>query len=184
METKTFDPDEFLLDLYAMSRDEVQKMFDDELSNGDVNLEKIEVMIKSGLVDIQNFYMYSGCISPLHWACEQNLPKIVKLLIEKGADIEDTEVHADGMSPLHIASKFNLTECAKLLLEAGADPMGLTCWEYTPLHFACDSSSYDVAKLLLEAGADPEAENEQGETPFQWTKGDKKMRDLLKKYLE
>ena len=50
--TKTFDPDEFLFDLFAMRVSEVQEMFWGEIESETPHIEKIEVMLESGLVDM------------------------------------------------------------------------------------------------------------------------------------
>ncbi len=82
--TKTFDPDEFLFDLFAMRVSEVQEMFWGEIESKTPHIEKIEVMLESGLVDV-NAKDNRGW-SPLHWASEYNFIEIAKLLLERGAD--------------------------------------------------------------------------------------------------
>ena len=140
--TKTFDPDEFLLDLFAMRVSEVQDLFREELESKTPHIEKIEVMLESGLVDV-NAKDRRGW-SPLHWASANNAIEVAKLLIERGADVDAKNV--DGWTPLHWASRWNHIEIAKLLLDAGADVEAKEENGETPL----DKTQSDEMRELLK----------------------------------
>ena len=211
--TKKFDEDEFLIDLHAMSSTEVQKLCFEEISKDKLHLEKIEVMIKSGLVDVKAKDEYDR--TPLHWACEKDAFGVAKLLLDKGADVDainrsehtplyvacdknavkcaklliergaDVEAIDDeeGWSVLEIACQQNAHKIVKLLLEAGADP-NMMSQGLTALHSACRENALECAKLLLEAGADPEAEDYYvGESPIDMCETPE-MWALLKKYMK
>ena len=171
LETKTFDPDEFLFDLYAMSSTEVEKIFLKEIDKVKPNVEKLKVMADSGLVDV-NAKNYDGD-APLHWASERNYIEIAKLLIDAGADVEAKNEY--DMTPLHLATWKNHIEIAKLLIEAGADLEAKDNCGETPLHFASsnDSISIEIAKLLIEKGADVEVKSDSwGFTPLHYASRD------------
>ena len=173
--TKTFDPDEFLFDLYAMSSTEVQKIFLKELNKAKPHLEKIEVMLESGLVDV-NAKDNRGW-SPLHWASANNAIEVAKLLIERGADVDAKNV--DGWTPLHWASARNYIELAELLIKAGADVNSENNDGQTPLHWASWNSHIEIVKFLIEKGADVEAKDNRGITPLHLAYSDE-MKVLLK----
>ena len=140
--TKTFDPDEFLFDLYAMSSTEIQKIFLKELNKVKPDLEKIEVMIKSRLVDVE--VKNDKGRTPLNYASEFDKIEIAKLLLEAGADLEAKD--KDGCTPLDRASVSNSIEIAKLLIESGADMNAEDEYRQTPL----DKARSDEMRNLLK----------------------------------
>jgi ankyrin repeat protein len=140
--TKTFDPDEFLFDLYAMSSTEIQKIFLKELNKVKPDLEKIEVMIKSRLVDVGAKDDYGQ--TPLHYASEFDKIEIAKLLLEAGADLEAKD--KDGLTPLHLASQWNHIQIAKLLIERGADVEAEDEYRQTPLDMARSDEMRNLLK--------------------------------------
>ena len=162
--TKTFDPDEFLFDLFAMRVSEVQDLFREELESETPHIEKIEVMIESGLVDVNTKHKWGR--TPLHWASRNNAIEVAKLLIERGADVGAKD--SNGWTPLHWASRDNRIEIARLLIELGADVETKDVNGETPLHYASYSNSIETAKLLLDAGAELEAKDNDGDTPLHW----------------
>ena len=97
--SEDWDSDEFLFDLYAMSKEETKGLLIKELEEETPHLEKIEVMIKSGLVDV-NAKDKMGR-TPLHWASWYNRIEIAELLIKAGADVNAK--NNEGMTPLHLA---------------------------------------------------------------------------------
>jgi ankyrin repeat protein len=147
---KTFDPDEFLFDLYAMSSTEVETLFLEELNKDKPHLEKIKIIIDSGLLDLKAKDNYG--LTPLHWASRYNLIETAKLLLDAGANLEDKNKW--GGTPLHMASANNHIETAKLLIERGADLEAKNVDGLTPLHLASLNNHIEIAKLLLERGAD------------------------------
>jgi ankyrin repeat protein len=174
--TKTFDPDEFLFDLYAMSKKKVSSLLLREIEKVKPNLEKIEVMIKSGLADV-GAKSDSWGFTPLHYASAYNHIETAKLLLYAGADVEAKDKW--GRTPLHVASAYNSIEEAKLLIEAGADMNAKDNSRNTSLHWATRDNRIAIAKLLIERGADLEAKDEWGQTPLDKARSDE-MRNLLK----
>ena len=161
-EFSEWDSDDFLFDLYAMSSTEVEELFFGELRSKTPHIEKIEVMLESGLVDVEAKDEVGW--APLHLASRDNSIAIAKLLIERGADVEaKTNV---GLTPLHFASLHNYIELAKLLIKAGADVEAKENRGQTPLHWASIENYIELAELLLERGADLEAKDDDGETPL------------------
>jgi ankyrin repeat protein len=138
------DKDDFLLDLFTMSSTEVNDLFFEELRNKTPNLEKIEVMLESGLVDVRAKNNWGN--TPLHLAVWSNHIEIAKLLLKAGADVE--AINKYGNTPLHSASYNNSIETAKLLIKAGADLDAKNKWEETPLHLA----QSDEMRALLGGG--------------------------------
>jgi ankyrin repeat protein len=173
-EFSEWDRDEFLFDLYAMSSTEVEELFFAEIKSKTPHIEKIEVMIKSGLVDVKAKDEWG--MTPLHWASGNNHIEIAKLLIERGADLEAENKW--GQTPLHVASRYNHIKMTKLFLDAGADLEAKNKRGQTPLHLASSMNSIEIAKLLIERGADVKAKDDDGETPLHWAQSDK-MRALL-----
>jgi ankyrin repeat protein len=173
-EFREWDRDEFLMDLFAMSSTEVWEVFIEEISNEAPNLEKIEVMLESGLVDVRAKNNWGW--TPLHLASYWNHPEIAKLLIELGVDVNSE--NNDGRTPLHLAAGHNHPEIAKLLLDRGADLEAKDEVGWTPLHQASHWNSIETAKLLLERGADLEAKDKWGQTPLDRARFDK-MQALL-----
>jgi ankyrin repeat protein len=143
-EFSEWDGDEFLFDLYAMSKDEANDLFMKEIRSNTPNLEKIEVMIKSGLVDLKA--KNEDGETPLHLASRDNSIAIAKLLIERGADV-DAKGNG-GWTPLHLATANNHTEIAKLLIELGADVNAKDKYGWAPL----DSAQSDEMRALLGGG--------------------------------
>ena len=57
--------------------------------------------------------------TPLHFACEDNVPEIIDFLVSYGADINARD--ADGYTPLHTAACHGKLEALKKLVELSAD---------------------------------------------------------------
>ncbi len=85
-EFSEWDGDEFLLDLFTMTSTEVKELFWKELKSRTPHIEKIEVMLESGIVDV--WTKDKDGWTPLHYASRNNSIEIAELLIEKGADVE------------------------------------------------------------------------------------------------
>jgi len=177
IKTKTFDPDELLFDLFAMRVSEVQEMFWEELMSQTPHIGKIEVMLESGLVDVEAKNEYGN--TPLHRASYDNQIKTAKLLIDRGADVKAKD--NNGQTPLHWASIENYIELAELLLDRGADVKAKDDDGETPLHWASYNNHIEIAKLLLGAGADVDAKGDDGHTPLDLAESDE-MEELLEKY--
>ena len=173
---KTFDPDDFLFDLYAMSREEVEEMLFKEFDKIEPNFEKIKVIIDSGLVDVNAKNNRGWTL--LHEACLNDNIECAKLLLDRGAEVNSED--SGSLTPLHWTCRNNDLEFAKLLLDRGADLEAEDDTGWTPLHFACLNDNIECAKLLRDRGADVGAKNFAGRTPFNYTDS-KKMKALLKK---
>ena len=141
---KPFDPDEFLFDLFGMSREKVQKMLFKEFDKTKLNFEKIKVMLDSGLVDnAKNEYGET----PLHLvAGGRNDLNLAKLLLDRGADVNAK--NDDGHTPLHYACEdySDDYEFVKLLLDRGADVRAKTNGDSTPI----DMADTEEMKTLLK----------------------------------
>ena len=173
-EFSEWDSDDFLFDLYAMSSTEVEELFFGELRSKTPHIEKIEVMLDSGLVDVEAKDEVGW--TPLHLASRDNSIAIAKLLIERGADV-DAKTNV-GLTPLHLASMRNYVEIAELLIKAGADVEAKDNRGQTPLHWASIENYIELAELLLERGADVKVKDNKGKTPLDRARSDK-MRALL-----
>jgi ankyrin repeat protein len=161
-EFSEWDRDDFLLDLFTMTSTEVQDLFFEETKNKKPHIEKIRVILDSGLVDVRA--KDKSGQTALHWACLNNIIALAKLLLDMGADVNAGNNH--GATPLHSSCYSNFIEIPKLLLDSGADPNAKDENEWTPLHYACQQNSYVCVEVLLKAGADGNAENSDGDTPL------------------
>jgi len=175
---KAFDPDEFLFDLYAMSREKVEKIFWKEFDKTKPNFEKIKFMIDSGIVDVSVKNEW-GATPLLYLAGGWNDLDLAKFLLDKGADLEAK--CDDGNTPLHLAcgDYSDSYEFVKLLIERGANVRAEDRDGFTALHFASEVDAIKCAKLLLDKGADVRAENNWGETPIDMADSEE-MKTLLK----
>ncbi len=176
-EFSEWDGDEFLMDLFAMSSTEVENLFFEEIKKSKPHIEKIRVIIESGLVDLDD--KDGSGHAPLHWATLMNRIEASKLLIEMGAnlDVEDD----DRCTPLHIASMFDYVMIAKMLIGAGADVEAKDERGYTPLHWASRRNYIEIAKLLIDRGADAGAIDYKGLTPLDRVRS-QEMKNMLDKY--
>jgi ankyrin repeat protein len=141
-----WDRDVFLLDLFTMTSTEVEELFFGELRSKTPHIEKIKVILESGLVDVNIKSKDEYGWTPLDWACERDNLEIAKLLIDRGADVDAKDMYE--RTPLHFASNWNRIEIAKLLIEAGADVKVKDNGGRTPLHLA----QSDKMRALLGGG--------------------------------
>jgi len=133
-EFSEWDRDDFLFDLYAMSSTEVENLFWEELKSETPHLEKIDVMLESGLVNVRVEDKDVNGRTPLHWATVKNSIELAVLLLDRGADVEAKA--NDGYTPLHLASSWNRIAMAEFLIEKGADVRAKDNKEETPLDWA------------------------------------------------
>jgi len=176
-EFSEWDRDDFLLDLFTMTSTEVENLFFEEIKKSKPHIEKIRVIIESGLVDLDD--KDGSGHAPLHWVALMNRIEASKLLIEMGAnlDVEDD----DRCTPLHIASMFDYVMIAEMLIGAGADLEAEDKDKQTPLHHAMWCNRIRVAELLLKAGADAGAIDYKGWTPLDRVRS-QEMKNMLDKY--
>ena len=161
-EFSEWDRDEFLLDLFTMTSTEVENLFFEEIKKSKPHIEKIRVIIESGLVDVRTKNKWGQ--TPLHWASWKDNVEIAELLLKKGADVNAKDNR--GNTPLCEVSKDNAIKTAKLLIGAGADVMISNNSLWTPLHRASQWNYVEIAELLIKAGSDLNAKNNEGDTPL------------------
>ena len=162
-EFSEWDRDDFLLDLFTMTSTEVENLFWKELKSKTPHIEKIGVMLESGLVDVNTKHKWGR--NPLHLASRWNRVEIAKILIEAGANLEAKEDNGD--TPLHWASDSGSIGTVELLIEKGANVDAKSdSWGFTPLHYASANDRVEVAKLLIDAGANVDAKSNKGRTPL------------------
>ena len=173
-EFSEWDRDEFLLDLFTMTSTEVENLFFEEIKKSKPHIEKIRVIIESGLVDVRTKNKWGQ--TPLHWATMNNSIEVAKLLLDRGANVRAKDKF--GWTPLHWASRWNSIETANLLLDAGADVNAINKEGHTPLHIATIERKIEMIELLLEKGADLDVIDNEGRTPLDFA-GSYEMRALL-----
>lgn len=89
----------------------------------------------------------SGGMSPLYWACFNQLSSIAKELLEHGADPNIANIH--GLTPLYWACFNGTTDIIKMLLSKGANPNTKTEKGETSLSIAIKKWHFPAAKILL-----------------------------------
>jgi ankyrin repeat protein len=161
-EFSEWDRDDFLLDLFTMSSTEVENLFFEEIKKSKPHIEKIEVMLESGLVDVNA--KGEGGWTPLHLATRWNCIETAKLLLEMGVDLEAKDNW--GWTPLHLASANNSIKVAELLLDRGAEKNAIDDEGKTPLHWATIERKIEMIELLLDRGAVLGIKDKSGRTPL------------------
>ena len=135
-----------ILDLFTITPTEVKELFFRELNKRNPDLENIQTILDSGLVDL-NAKGYNGW-TPLHYAARWNHLEIAKLLISSGADLEAKD--NGGITPLHLAAWEKSLEVAKLLISSGADVNAEDKLGNTILNVAGSKEMYN---FLIDSGA-------------------------------
>ena len=107
----------------------------------------------------------------------------VKAQLVKGADpnARDSEL---GATPLSWATLFNHFDVAEFLIQKGADVNARNRDEGTALHGAAFLGHADIAELLIQRGADLNARNDKGESPYDVSKVDWGITQLIASWLE
>ena len=140
------------------------------------NSKVIKMLIDKGAKVNYKNYEYSGSghldrhFYPLYAACQYGNLEVMKLLIENGAKINKKSCFtATPLAALCVSPKVNVA-LIDYMLENGANVNG--CQkdddEISPLHALIEfnSDKIEVMKHLIDKGADKEAENPDGETPY------------------
>ena len=137
-----------LLDLYLMDLREVKKLFWKELYKETPDLENIQVLLDSGLVDLEAKNNEGS--TPLHRAAWNNSLAVIELLISSGADLEAKGYN--GWTPLHFAAMDNRLEVAELLISSGAEVNAKSNGGFTPLRYATVNYHQEMKELLKSHG--------------------------------
>ena len=162
-----FDHDDELEEEEEVGDDEEEKIpeeqekIDEPLSSNSIRpFEDLRDAIRNGDLTIvndclDNFrispnYLFTGNVSPLHFAVGGNHKSIVKTLIQRGANVNS--IDDKGRSPLHGAAILGHVSMASLLLSHGARTDLLTKGGESPLACAAGTGNLAMVKLLLEQG--------------------------------
>ncbi|KAF7997213.1 hypothetical protein HCN44_005490 [Aphidius gifuensis] len=116
----------------------------------------VHLAAKSGADDILNKLIEnkasvncrdSAGYTPLHYACQNNLPNTAKLLILGGANVQARHTET-GMVPLHEAASAGQKEVINVLLSMNAPVYPRTVDDDTPLDLAIKNGHQECVKLL------------------------------------
>lgn len=120
-------------------------------------------------------FRYEDKWIPLPQAVSMGQLEVVKALLEKGAQLNVVQGEL-GWSPLMTAIAKDNLEMVRLLLEKGADPNSPTLkGGFAPLHRAVHQGNAEVVKLLLARGARLGAKMDNGQTPLDIAREEKKQ---------
>ncbi len=146
-----FEDDEIirLAPYFTMSQSERDELFFAEVSKDEPNLQVIEDLLDTQLVDPNVRGEFQ--LTPLHLAAIIDKLSVAELLLDRGADKEAREVFQQ--TPLHYAAANDSQAVAKLLLDRGAKIEARDEYQKTPLHIATYNNSQYVAELLRSRGA-------------------------------
>jgi ankyrin repeat protein len=104
--------------------------------------------------------------------CLYSRKEIIELLLKNGANPNIHSEYFRNIPLYHYVDK-NEYEMVELLLKYGANPnitTNTTNNGDTPLHSCVYQGRYEIAKLLLKYGANPDIKNNNGETPYEYSK--------------
>ncbi|WP_264705088.1 ankyrin repeat domain-containing protein [Wolbachia endosymbiont (group A) of Gymnosoma rotundatum] len=108
------------------------------------------------------------CKSSLHLAARLGNLEAVKDLLGKGANVNAQNDTRE--TPLHVAAKKGHKDVVEALLNVnGINVNAQDKYDSTPLHRAAKEVHKDVVEALLDKGANVDAEDENGDTPFDLT---------------
>ena len=100
-----------LLPYFTMSQSERDKLFFDEVNKAEPNLQVIEDLLDTQLVDPN--LRDEDQKTPLHWAALRDSIAVAKLLLDRGADYEARDNWQQ--TPLHLAARNDNQAVAELL---------------------------------------------------------------------
>ena len=138
-----------LLPYFTMSQSERDELFFDEVKKDEPNLQVIEDLLDTQLVDPN--LRDEDQQTPLHMAALWDSRAVAELLLDRGAKIDVRDEYQQ--TPLHTAAMGNSRAVAELLLDRGADYEARNKNQLTPLHLATITNSQAVAELLRSRGA-------------------------------
>ena len=134
-----------LFDLFFMTPKEVEKLLFREIRRTAPNLEKIKVILDSGLVNLNAKTNWGW--TALRTAMYHNRLDIAQLLISYGADVNAKD--NIGRTPLHSAAAENSLATAQYLISSGADLEARDNIGYTPLNWAVREDFQEMQELLI-----------------------------------
>ena len=134
---------------FTMSQSERDKLFFDEVKKDEPNLQVIEDLLDTQLVDSN--VRDGDQLTPLHFAAGNNSLAVAELLLDRGADKEARDVNQ--WTPLHCDAENDKLAVAELLLDRGADYEARDEYQRTPLYYAIDNDYEEIADLLRSRGA-------------------------------
>ncbi len=146
-----FEDDEVirLAPYFTMSQSERDGIFFDEVKQIKPNLQVIEDLLDTQLVDpnVRGDFQWT----PLHFAAWYDSLAVAELLLDRGADYEARDEWQ--RTPLHWAAAHNSQAVAKLLLDRGAKIEARDVNQQTPMHLAARRGRRAVAELLRSSVA-------------------------------
>ena len=134
---------------FTMSQSERDRIFFDEVKKDEPNLQVIEDLLDTQLVDPNARSEYQQ--TPLHLAAYNNSRAVAELLLDLGAEYDARD--ESQLTPLHLAAWDNSRAVAELLLDRGADYEVMDFRQRTALDLAAYYDSQAVAELLRSRGA-------------------------------
>lgn len=160
----------FISNVTLFAKETARQALTAAIKKGD--LEKVESLIESSEVAVDELTDNYEEQSPLIEAAIEGKIAIIEFLIKKGANIEGfSKKNSSPLEKFIEASKrlsnSELINTVKLMLEAGADVNAAESDKYTALMAACEyTRSLDLVKLLLKKGAAINAQSTEEETPY------------------
>lgn len=159
----------FCVNLHA-GKDTPREVLSQAIQTGD--LVKVQSLIESFAVGIDELSDDYDSISPLIEAASEAKITIMKYLIEKGACIEGAS--KKGYSPLvkfieagKRVSFQQLIEMVRFMIDHGSDVDGAADDDYTALMAACEHTRcLELIEMLLDEGACIDAKTKYGDTAY------------------
>ena len=132
----------------------------------------IKEILKEESVDI-TMHEHSEMMTPLHLACENNLPSIVQLILNKNPQTVN-QYTREGNTPLHVACTNLHKKCVQNILAIGNQNINSqNFYGETPLHAVARipqigkfKKQLKIFKLLIEHGADIRITDTMESTPL------------------
>jgi ankyrin repeat protein len=107
-------------------------------------------------------------------------PEIIEILLDAGVKINVVTNSPDRLTALHVAVEENKPELAELILKRkSGNKDAQNIYGQTPLHLAVHAQDTKFVKLLAAAGAKITVKDNQGLTPVDHARGEKKEKELL-----